>query len=129
MLGKALLYILLLTLAGCASQPSQPAVSEDAPSGTWSGDYDVSGRRESISVDLRWEDAKLQGIVKSGFRSLPITEVAFDRDTGAIMIKFDAEGPGGRTVHYVVDGKVTGNTMTGTWSHDDQRGDFKVTKE
>jgi hypothetical protein len=80
-------------------------------------------------MDLHWEDAKLQGVVNSGFRSLPITEVAFDRDSGAIKIKFDAEGPGGRTVHYVVDGKVTGNTMTGTWNHDNQRGDFKVTKE
>ena len=44
-------------------------------------------------------------------------------------MEFDAEGNGGRTVHYVIDGKVDGDTMTGTWTHDDQRGDFRVMKE
>ena len=44
-------------------------------------------------------------------------------------MEFDAEGNGGRIVHYIVDGKVTGNTMTGTWTHDGQRGDFRATKQ
>jgi 2-oxoglutarate dehydrogenase E2 component (dihydrolipoamide succinyltransferase) len=29
----------------------------------------------------------------------------------------------------VIDGKVDGNAMTGSWKHDDQNGDFKVTKQ
>jgi len=44
-------------------------------------------------------------------------------------MEFDAEGNRGRTVHYIIDGKVNGNTMTGTWAHDDEKGDFRVTKE
>jgi len=44
-------------------------------------------------------------------------------------MEFDAEGNRGRTVHYIIDGKVNGNTMTGTWTHDDEKGDFSVTKQ
>jgi hypothetical protein len=59
---------------------------------------------------------------------MPITKASFQRDTGAITMEFDAEG-NGRTVHYVAEGKVNGNAMAGTWTHDDQRGEFRVTKE
>jgi hypothetical protein len=117
----------VLFLAACASQP---VVSNDAPSGTWSGDYGAdSARRDPIRVELRWEDRNLRGVVQAGFRGLPITTASYKPETGAISIEFDAEGNGGRKVHYVIDGKVSGNTMTGTWTHDDQRGDFRVTKE
>jgi hypothetical protein len=114
-------------LASCASEP---ALSKDPPSGTWSGDYGSdSFRREPISVDLRWNNASLGGMVHAGLRSLPLTKASFIKETGAISMEFDAEGNGGRLVHYVIEGKVDGNTMTGTWSHDNQHGDFRVTKQ
>jgi len=119
--------IAFLLVAACTSQP---VVSNDAPSGKWSGEYEVgSGRHESISVELQWEDTHLRGVVQTGFRSLPLTKASFQPDSGVIALEFDAEGPGGRTVHYVVQGKVAGNTMTGTWTHDNQHGDFRVTRQ
>jgi hypothetical protein len=128
MLTRTLAVVVIVLFA--ASCAPEPVVSNEAPAGTWSGDYEIgAGRRESINVELRWEDASLRGTVHSGFRALPITKASFDRETGAITIEFDAEGGGGRTVHYVVDGKVTGDTMSGTWTHDNQRGGFRVTKE
>ena len=121
------LFVGLLLLAACTSKP---AASNDSPDGTWSGDYGPnSDRRESITVDLQWEGANLRGVVKAGQRSLPIRKASFKPDTGDISIEFDAQGNGGQTVHYVIDGKVAGNTMTGTWTHDDQRGDFRITKK
>jgi len=127
---KLKLLCLAIAFLGFNACTSQPAISNDAPSGTWSGNYEVvPGRSEAISVELRWEDPEhLRGVVRSGFRTLPITKASFNRDTGAITIEFDAEG-NGRTVHYLVDGKISDNTMTGTWSHDNQRGAFRVTKE
>jgi len=125
---KNVLAIALLLLSACAPRPA--AVSGEPPSGTWSGDYDAgSDRRESISVDLRWNGTNLRGAVQAGPRSLPLTKASYKSDTGDISMEFDAEGNGGRIVHYIVDGKVTGNTMTGTWTHDGQRGDFRVTKQ
>jgi hypothetical protein len=118
---------LLVVLAACSSKP---ATSNDAPSGTWSGDYGPDAdRRESISVDLRWEATNLRGVVHSGVRSLPLSKASFTPETGTIAMEFDAQGNGGRTVHYVIEGKVTGNTMSGTWTREDQRGDFRVTKQ
>src|SRR5262249_40382542 len=99
------------------------------PSGTWSGEYGSPDRRESISVDLRWENGELRGVVHAGPRSLPLTKASFTAETGAISMEFDAEGNRGRTVHYIVDGKVNGKTMSGTWTHDDEKGDFQVTKQ
>ena len=61
--------------------------------------------------------------------SFPLKKASFAPDTGAIKMEFDAEGNGGRPVHYMIDGKISGTTMTGTWSHDGQRGDFNVKKE
>jgi hypothetical protein len=124
------LAIALLLVAACSSRPGgSRAVSGDAPSGTWAGDYDASGRREAIQVDLRWEGSNLRGTVHAGIRSLPIAKASFKAETGAITIEFETEGNRGQIVHYIVDGKVKGNTMSGTWNHDDQRGDFSVTKQ
>ena len=125
---SAVVLTVALLLAACAKE--QPTPSGESPSGTWSGEYGPgSERRDPIRVDLRWEDTNLRGVVHAGPRSLPITKASFQRETGAIMMEFDAEGNGGRTVHYVIEGKVSGDTMSGTWSHDNQRGEFRVTRE
>jgi hypothetical protein len=119
--------IVLFTLVSCSSQTGP---SNTAPSGKWSGEYELSGdRSEPISVELNWEKENLRGIVHAGARSLPLTKAEFKPDSGAITMEFDTEGNGGRTVHYVIDGKVNANMMTGTWTHDDQHGDFRVTKQ
>src|SRR5262245_24541797 len=126
MINKRLFFCFVLLLAACTPQK---AVSNQAPGGTWSGEYSLGDRREPISVDLRWEEGNLRGIVNAGPRSLPLTKASFTAETGVISMEFDAEGNRGRTVHYIIDGKVNGNTMTGTWAHDDEKGDFHVTKE
>ena len=115
---------------GCAPKPSASNNDSPAPAGTWSGDYGPNAeRRESINVDLRWQGAELRGTAHSGTRSMPLTRAIFQPDTGAITMEFDAQGNAGQTVHYVIEGKVSGDTMSGAWSHDNQRGDFKVTKQ
>ena len=130
MLKRPVLLLLIAStlLSACAS--SEKPVSNEAPSGKWTGDYAVGpNRRETISVELRWEGSNLRGVVQSGSRSLPLTKATFKPETGAISMEFDTEGNRGQVVHYVIDGNVSGNRITGSWSHDDQRGDFQVTRE
>jgi hypothetical protein len=122
------LALLLLALCACGGS-SAPAASNDAPIGSWSGDYAVGERREPISVDLRWESDSLHGVVHAGFRSIPLTKASFKRETGDVTMEFDAEGNRGRPVHYVIEGKLNGNAIAGTWTHDDEHGDFKVSKQ
>jgi hypothetical protein len=50
-------------------------------------------------------------------------------ETGAITMEFDAQANNGKTVHYTIEGRVDGNAMTGSWTHDAQRGDFHVTRQ
>jgi hypothetical protein len=116
----------LLWLAACASKP---AVSTAPPSGTWSGDYGPDAeRRDPVTLDLRWEEANLRGAVRAGPRSIEISKAAFTPETGNITLEFDAQGNNGQTVHYVIEGKLEGDAMSGSWSHDNQRGDFRLRK-
>lgn len=124
----AVCVVVLLITAGCSS-PKPAASNETAPAGVWSGEYGQGGRQESIRVDLRYEGSDLRGTLHAGVRSMPLTKVSYAADSGAITMEFDAEGPGGRAVHYVVEGKVSGDRMEGSWTHDDQRGEFRVTKQ
>jgi hypothetical protein len=124
---KTLLLIALL-LVSCSSKPAPAA--DAPPSGRWSGDFGPDAvRREPVAVDLRWEGAALNGSVKVGVRSIPLTKASFTPTTGAITLEFDAQGSEGQPVHYVIDGKIDGNMMAGTWHHDEVSGDFRVTKE
>ena len=95
---------------------SKPASSGNgAPSGTWSGDYGPDAdRRDPVTLDLRWEDSILRGTVRAGPRSLDVHNGSFKPETGAITLEFDAQN-NGRTVHYMIDGKVNGNKMSGSW--------------
>ena len=103
---------------------------ENPPSGKWAGDYGPDAdRRDPITVELRWEDKDLRGVVQAGNRTIPISKASFKPENRNIIMEFDAQGNGGQTVHYLIEGKVEGKTMSGTWSHDAQRGDFKVTKQ
>ena len=123
------LFLIALLLGSCTSKPAVPA-ADAPPSGRWSGDYGPDAvRRESVAVDLRWEGNNLNGSVKVGVRSIPLTKATFTPATDAITLEFDAQGSEGQPVHYVIEGKIAGNMMTGAWHHDDVRGDFQLTKE
>ena len=44
----------------------------------------------------------------------------------------EAEAPsprGGAAVHFVIDGKLANGSMSGSWNHDNSKGDFKLTKK
>jgi hypothetical protein len=108
------------------------ALAQDAVSGTWSGDWGPSpGDRNNITLDLKWDGKALTGNITGGQNvsgTIPLQKTTYDAKTGAIHMEAAANSRG-REVHYVVDGKVDKNTMTGTWNHDNRKGDFKLTKK
>jgi hypothetical protein len=121
----ALAVCLVLAASAFAQKPGS-----DPLTGTWVGDWGPSpSDRNQVTVDLKWDGKALSGTVNPGPNAVPLQKSTFDSKTKAVHFEADAKGHSGNTVHYVIDGKVEGGTMTGNWSHDARKGDFKITKK
>jgi hypothetical protein len=107
-------------------------LAQDTVSGSWSGDWGPSpGDRNKITLDLKFDGKALTGSITGGDNvssPIPIQKGTFDPKTGTIHMEAEANARG-RAVHYVVDGKVEKTAMTGSWNHDNRKGDFKLTKK
>ncbi|PYU93296.1 MAG: hypothetical protein DMG08_10555 [Acidobacteria bacterium] len=102
----------------------------DPLSGTWTGDWGPSAAdRNPVTVELKWDGKTLTGTVNPGPNAVALQKCTFDRKTGALHMECDAKGRRGNDIHYVIDGKVDKDTMTGSWNHDNRKGDFKITKK
>ncbi len=125
---KKTLSIVCMALFVALSVPSLMAQS-DSLSGTWVGDWGPSPtHRNPVTVQLSWNGSVLTGVVNPGPDAIELSKAMFDAATGDLLL--EAEVPyRGALAHYVMEGKLEGNTMMGSWNHDDTDGDFKLTKE
>jgi hypothetical protein len=104
--------------------------AEDPLTGTWTGDWGPSASdRNQVTVELTWDGKTLTGTVNPGANAVVLKNSTFDPKTGAIHMEADTKNRRGNDIHYVIDGKVENGTMTGSWNHDDRKGDFKITKK
>lgn len=102
----------------------------DPLSGTWTGDWGPSEwDRNQVTVELKWDGKNLTGTVNPGPNAVELKKATFDPKSNAVHFEADAASRRGGQFHYVIDGKVEGTTMTGSWSHDNRKGDFKITKK
>lgn len=103
---------------------------EDPLSGTWTGDWGPSASdRNQVTVELKWDGKALTGKVNPGPNAVELLKATFNPKTGEVHFEADTKNRRGNPIHYVIDGKVDKTTMTGSWSHDDRKGDFKITKK
>jgi len=129
----------LLIFSACSSEPAAPSAADTpaapAPSaegltGTWSGDWGPSARdRNDVKLELKWDGTTLTGTVNPDSQPIQLTSASYAADTGVIKMEADATGYGGAAVHYVIEGKVEGTSMSGSWNHDNRKGDFKISKQ
>jgi hypothetical protein len=121
-----------VSICACLLMVASALAQGDPLSGTWSGDWGPSpADRNTVTLDLKWDGKALTGNVTGGTNvssPIPLQKTSFDAKTGAVHMEADATSRG-RTVHYVIDGKVDKGTMTGSWNHDARKGDFKITKK
>jgi hypothetical protein len=107
-------------------------LSKDAITGTWTGDWGPSAQdRNQVTVELTYDGKAVNGVVRTANRAeVKLTNSTFNAATGAIHMEADAANPrSGAKVHYVIEGKLANNSMTGSWNHDNVKGDFKLTKK
>jgi hypothetical protein len=123
------LVCLLVFLVLAAAAFGQKA-GVDPLSGTWTGDWGPSPEdRNQVTLELKWSNGKLTGTVNPGPNAVEIQKATFDPKTSAVHFEADAKSRRGTPIHYVIDGKVEKSTMTGSWSHDNRKGDFKIIKK
>ena len=104
----------------------------DTLTGTWSGDWGPNAQdRNQVTVDLKWDGKVLTGVVRTtGRPEVNLSNSTFDATTRTV--KMEAEAKNTRTnanIKYLIDGKLDGNTLSGSWNHDNTKGDFKLTKK
>jgi hypothetical protein len=106
-----------------------PLFAQDPLTGTWTGDWGPTPtHRNQVTVQLKWDGKALSGTVNPGPNAVMLQKSTFDAKTGAVHMEADAKGMRGEDVHFIIDGKVADNMMTGSWNHGSTKGDFKITK-
>jgi hypothetical protein len=125
-------------LAGCvvALLVALPAFAQFGHplKGTWSGDWGPSrDKRTHIVLELNWDGKAITGNINPGPNAVPIQKAALDADKWLVHIEADGKDASGRSVRYLVDGKLENigayaRVLSGTWTEGGTKGDFKVVR-
>jgi hypothetical protein len=121
--------VIILTLALPASaQFGHPL------KGTWSGDWGTNtDRRTRILLELHWDGKAITGTINPGPNAVPIQKASLDADTWLVHLEADGKDASGRSVRYVIDGKLENigayqRVLSGTWTEGGTKGNFKVVR-
>ena len=126
------LFPLLIGAALCASASAQeghPLV------GTWSGDWGPSAtHRNQVTIVLNWDGKNVTGIINPGPDVIPIKVVTLDSTKWTVHLEADAKDAKGNPVRFIADGKLDDilsyrRTLTGSWSHGNVKGNFKLIRD
>jgi len=123
---------LLACLAVAIPMLAQQRSGADPVTGTWSGDWGPNqADRNQVTVDLKLEGTAVTGVVKTTNRpEVPLSKGTFDATARTVKMEAEAKNQrSGANVKYIIEGKLEGNTLTGSWNHDTTKGDFKLTKK
>jgi len=135
-LNTIVLIVIGLVLAGCSSP--RESESDKDPTGIWIGDFGPAFYdRNTISLELQWDGTHLTGAIQPGvpgarmyksFASFPIENASFDPTTRTIRFEATYQPRGRR---YLIEGKVSRNTLSGTWRRPEENkdGDFKLVRK
>jgi|SRR5579884_931923 len=116
-------FVLCLAIAGTLA-------AADTLSGKWAGEWGPnSAERNHVTAELKYSGKTVTGTFSPGAQTVKISKGTFNEKTGAVHLEAAAEGRGGATIHYMIDGKLAGNKITGTWKYENGSGDFTITKQ
>ncbi len=121
--------LLAVFAAGTYAQEGHPL------RGTWLGDWGPSRTdRNQVTLVLDWNGEAVTGVINPGPDAIPLTKATLEPKGWLVHLEANAKNRAGKTVHYVIDGKIENlglynRSITGTWSHDEVKGDFKITRQ
>src|SRR6266498_4887434 len=128
MRGKTICLVCLFVCFAIGASVAGKSRAADPLSGTWTGDWGPSADdRNQVTVELKWDGKVLTGTVNPGPNAVALQKCTFDPKTGAVHMEADTKSRSGKDIHYVIEGKLENGSMTGSWNHDNRKGDFKIT--
>ena len=102
--------------------------------GSWSGDWGPDRTtRTRVLIEIQWDGKTLSGAINPGPTGARLPVATLNPDTWGVHLEADGRDRSGKTVHYVIDGKVENigayqRFITGTWREGSTQGDFRVTR-
>src|SRR5262245_6196710 len=125
------LHLILVLACVAIALPALSQRGADPVSGTWTGDWGPNtSDRNQVTVVLKLDGRNVTGTVQSTRPQRPevtLQKSTFDAATGALHMEAEAQGRGG-AVRYIIDGKLTNGSITGSWNHSSGKGDFTLKK-
>ena len=121
--------LLVLLSTGLSAQEGHPL------KGSWIGDWGPNPNdRNQITVVMDWDGKQITGVLNPGPAAIPIQKASLEPKGWVVHFEADAKNAAGRTLRYVVDGHIENlglynRSIVGTWSHDNVKGDFKITRQ
>ena len=143
MKSTVFLALAVLLVASCASEPAaepttEPEIADATPAdtaadpltGIWTGDWGPTAEhRNEVTLELAWDGTNLSGAVNPGPNAIELESASYDPETGMLNMAASAQNFRGETVNYTIEGTRDGSTISGSWVHDDQEGDFSITMQ
>ena len=102
--------------------------------GTWSGDWGTGREnRTHVLLELNWDGKAITGTINPGPNGAQMQKVSLDPETWAVHLEADGKDASGKTVRYVIDGKLENigayqRVIRGTWMEGATKGDFKIVR-
>jgi hypothetical protein len=119
----------LMTVAPVLAQEGHPL------KGSWIGDWGPNkADRNQVTIVMDWDGKQITGIVNPGPGAIPMEKASLEPKGWLVHFELDTQNAAGQPVHYVVDGHIENlglynRSIVGTWSHDNVKGDFKITRQ
>jgi hypothetical protein len=118
----------LIALSNCA--PKAPSSPADPLTGTWAGTWGPSPERQTeVNLELKWDGTKMQGTINPGYNAIELAKASFDPQSGAIKMELDGPNSRREIVRYVIEGKLSGATISGTFDRAGEQGTFRIEKK
>ena len=102
--------------------------------GSWSGEWGpTKDNRTRVLIELNWDGKTITGIINPGPNAVALQKATLDPDTWRVHFEAEGRNPSGITVRYIIDGRLENvgayqRFMTGTWTQNSTKGDFKLTR-
>jgi hypothetical protein len=127
---------LVLVLA-CLIVPSALVAQQGHPlAGIWSGDWGPNANdRNPVTIELNWVTTTLSGTINPGLPdAAQVRAGTLNSKNWTVHIEAEGKDEAGNPVRIVMDGKIdnlgsANRTLTGTWTRNNTRNTFKLTRE